>query len=129
MVGRPDPGRSPRPLRGATSRFSLRLPEDLHRRVAAQAHEQGVSINQFLVYAISSAVTEMEARAFFAERAGRYAGEDFGASLQIRSASPASPIHPRCRRCAARPVLARAVLGKVAARPALAGDELLLGSG
>ncbi len=82
------------------SRFSLRLPEDLHRRVAAQAHEQGVSINQFLVYAISSAVTEMEARAFFAERAGRYTDADF-----------------------------EAVLGEVAARPPLAGDERLSDSG
>jgi predicted HicB family RNase H-like nuclease len=35
------------------SRLTLRLPETLHRQLAAQAKREGVSLNQYVVYARS----------------------------------------------------------------------------
>jgi hypothetical protein len=51
------------------SQYPLRLPKDLHEEVKAIANEQGVSINQFLLYAISSKVGEVKAsREYFQKR-------------------------------------------------------------
>jgi hypothetical protein len=35
------------------SRLSLRIPESLHRQLAAEADEEGVSLNQYLVYLLA----------------------------------------------------------------------------
>ena len=35
------------------SRLTLRLPETLHRQLEAQARREGVSLNQYIVYALS----------------------------------------------------------------------------
>jgi uncharacterized protein (DUF1778 family) len=37
------------------ARLTLRLPESLHEALAAKAKEEGVSMNQYLVYALSRA--------------------------------------------------------------------------
>ncbi len=50
-------------------RIVLRLPEDLYQRVQQEASREGVSINQYLVYSITRAVTAREASAFFKDRA------------------------------------------------------------
>lgn len=50
------------------SQYALRLPEDLYQRAAAAAKDQGVSLNQFLLYAVADMVAEVEARRFFEER-------------------------------------------------------------
>ncbi len=34
-------------------RFTLRLPDTLHRQLASLAEEEGVSLNQFIVYALT----------------------------------------------------------------------------
>ena len=35
------------------SRLTLRLPETLHRQLKAQAKREGVSLNQYIVYALT----------------------------------------------------------------------------
>jgi len=44
------------------------LPEHLHSKAAALAEEQGVSLNQFFLYSISSMVANLEAQKFFTAR-------------------------------------------------------------
>ncbi len=39
------------------SRLTLRLPESLHHQLAEQAQQEGVSLNQYLVYTLARAVT------------------------------------------------------------------------
>ena len=47
--------RIPEPLAGKelTGKFLLRLPKDLHRKLAYEAREQGVSLNQWMLYIIA----------------------------------------------------------------------------
>lgn len=52
------------------SQYSLRLPEDLYNRATDLAKRQGISLNQFFLYAISSTVSGIEAREFFEKRIG-----------------------------------------------------------
>ena len=40
------------------SRPTLRLPETLHRQLEAQAKREGVSLNQYVVYALSRQLTQ-----------------------------------------------------------------------
>lgn len=40
------------------SRLTLRLPETLHRHLEAQAKREGVSLNQYIVYALSRHLTQ-----------------------------------------------------------------------
>jgi hypothetical protein len=40
------------------SRLTLRLPETLHRQLEAQAKCEGVSLNQFIVYALTRQLTQ-----------------------------------------------------------------------
>jgi uncharacterized protein (DUF1778 family) len=40
------------------SRLTLRLPETLHRQLEAQAKHEGVSLNQYVVYALSRQLTQ-----------------------------------------------------------------------
>ena len=39
------------------SRLTLRLPETLHHQLKAQAQREGVSLNQYIVYALTRQVT------------------------------------------------------------------------
>lgn len=38
------------------SRFTLRLPNSLHRQLKEQAHEEGISLNQYIVYSLTRQV-------------------------------------------------------------------------
>lgn len=38
------------------SRFTLRLPNTLHRELKQNAHQEGVSLNQYIVYALTRQV-------------------------------------------------------------------------
>jgi hypothetical protein len=40
------------------SRLTLRLPETLHRQLETQAKREGVSLNQYVVYALSRQLTQ-----------------------------------------------------------------------
>ena len=44
------------------SRFTLRLPNSLHRELKENAHQEGVSLNQYIVYALTRqvATTDVE---------------------------------------------------------------------
>lgn len=61
--------------------YALRLPEDLYERATQMAREQGVSLNQFLLYAVSHMVADIEARSFF-DKHGRPSREDAKATLK-----------------------------------------------
>jgi hypothetical protein len=50
------------------NRFVLRVPDELYEKIRAQAAQQGVSINQYLLYTITRTVSAQETRTFFAER-------------------------------------------------------------
>lgn len=43
---------------GPISRLTLRLPETLHRQLEGQAKREGVSLNQYVVYALSRQLTQ-----------------------------------------------------------------------
>ena len=38
------------------SRFTLRLPNSLHRELKENAHQEGISLNQYIVYALTRQV-------------------------------------------------------------------------
>lgn len=42
-----------------SGRFALRMPKSLHRRISLLAKEEGVSLNQMIVYLISSGITQV----------------------------------------------------------------------
>lgn len=53
------------------SQYALRLPEELHSDIKRLAEEQGVSMNHFLVYAITAKVSEMKtSQEYFRKRIG-----------------------------------------------------------
>lgn len=74
------------------ARVTLRLPDSLHEQLAAQAEAEGVSMNQYLVYALAQASTAAEIaaqRARFEELRSRVpddqAEEDLQALLRSRA--------------------------------------------
>lgn len=67
------------------SRLTLRLPETLHQTLNHQAKEEGVSLNQLIVYLLTrvTAVTDLEdQRRVFEELRHRYPPETAEAALQ-----------------------------------------------
>ena len=67
------------------ARLTLRLPDSLHDTLVSRAEREGVSVNQFLVYALTQ-VTALdrlaEQRARFEELRGRVPAEQAEAALQ-----------------------------------------------
>ena len=51
--------------------FALRLPESLHALLAQQAREEGVSLNQYMVYILSRAEGIREGKATVLEQKKR----------------------------------------------------------
>ena len=45
--------------------LTIRVPKDLKDRIEKMAHEQGVSMNQFAIYAFTREISELEASSFF----------------------------------------------------------------
>ncbi|NKB66735.1 MAG: toxin-antitoxin system HicB family antitoxin [Candidatus Latescibacteria bacterium] len=45
--------------------LTIRVPKDLKDRLEKMAHRQGVSMNQFAIYAFTREISELEAAAFF----------------------------------------------------------------
>jgi hypothetical protein len=53
------------------AQFPLRLPNELHADIQELAEDQGVSMNQFLLYVVASKVSEMkQSREFISRRRG-----------------------------------------------------------
>lgn len=44
-----------------SGKFSVRVPKDLHRKLSRKATEEGVSLNQLVVYILSSSIGKMKA--------------------------------------------------------------------
>lgn len=67
------------------ARLTLRLPDSLHDTLAARAEREGVSVNQFLVYALTQ-VTALDRladqRARFEDLRSRVAAPEAEAALQ-----------------------------------------------
>ena len=52
--------------------LTIRVPRDLKDRIEKTADQQGVSMNQFAIYAFTRGISELEAASFFQEQ---YAGK------------------------------------------------------
>lgn len=69
--------------------LSLRLPESLHRKLKEFAKEEGISINQFIVSAVSEKVSAFATVDYLEERAKRANKEKFQEALShIRDVEP-----------------------------------------
>jgi hypothetical protein len=67
------------------SRLTLRLPESLHRTLAQQAQNEGVSLNQLIVYLLTRVSTALdlgEQRRGFEELLHNFSPEDAESALQ-----------------------------------------------
>lgn len=67
------------------SRLTVRLPESLHRRLSTQAEREGISLNHYIVYSLTRAVTAADLegqRKTFEELTRRYPPEEAEAALQ-----------------------------------------------
>lgn len=89
------------------NRFVLRVPDELYEKIRAQAQQQGVSINQYLLYTLTRTVSAAETGAFFAARAAQANPEQALALLdrvadrapeRAEDAMPARPTRMPARR-------------------------------
>jgi len=62
------------------ARLSLRLPDTLHHRLNLQAHREGVSLNQFLLFLL----TERSGPAYTVVPSDKTAGEQQAALVRLR---------------------------------------------
>lgn len=69
-------------------RLQIRLPDSIHERVHKLAKQDEVSMNQFMVTAVSNEVVRQETHAFFQSRAAAF---DEGAFLQALAEVPDVP--------------------------------------
>ena len=74
----------------AVSNFALRISASLMKDVEALATQDAVSVNQFLVQAVTEKVAASKARSYLAERASRATPGDLGRILA--KAGTATPI-------------------------------------
>ena len=83
--------------------FSIRLPDSLHDQVKELADAEGISMNQFVMLAVSEKVTRLDADAQFAhlkalQSVGRELAEEEGLSLReagLRVLHSAGDVEPR----------------------------------
>lgn len=65
--------------------LSLRLPKTLHEQIRELAQEEGVSINQFVLLAVSEKVASIQTISYLEERAKRGSREQL---LEILAKAP-----------------------------------------
>ena len=71
------------------SRLTVRLPETLHNQLAAQAKREGVSLNQYVVYALTRQLTQSYTVQRLSEETVDQQQAQFSALLQaLGQASP-----------------------------------------
>ena len=58
-------------------RLQIRLPDTIHERVSKLSKQDKVSMNQFMVTAISNEIIRQETHAFFKERSSFFNEADF----------------------------------------------------
>ena len=61
--------------------LQVRMPENVHSRVKRLSRAEGISLNQFVVAAISNEIVREETRDFFRIAASRFAPEAFADAL------------------------------------------------
>src|SRR5437660_10667263 len=72
------------------SRITLQLPETLHRHLASQAQREGVSLQQYILYALTRQLAHSYTVHVVSEEAVAQQQEQFGALLEeLGQASPA----------------------------------------
>jgi len=90
------------------SRLTLRLPETLHRQLSEHAKQEGISLNQYIVYAltreatlaytvrpVSDSATQQAAFAALLERLGTASFNEIRAALEEReTVLPESELNP-----------------------------------
>lgn len=70
--------------------LQLRLPENVHSRVARLSREEKVSINQFIVTSVSNEIVREETRDFFRKAAFHFDSKAFADALAaVPDAPPA----------------------------------------
>lgn len=77
------------------AQLPLRLPKELHADIQQLAEEQGVSMNQFLLYVVASKVSEMkQSKEFFSKKIVGRSRQQSAAGLKkiLDKVSPTNPI-------------------------------------
>ena len=70
--------------------LQLRLPENVHSRVARLSRDEKVSINQFIVTSVSNEIVREETRDFFRQAASHFDPKAFADALAaVPDAPPA----------------------------------------
>ena len=75
-------------------RLQIRLPDSVHERVSKLAHQDKVSMNQFMVTAISNEIVRQETHAFFKPWVDTFDEDGF---LQALNEIPDTPPEKRDR--------------------------------
>ena len=70
------------------SRLTLRLPDSLHRQLKAAARKENVSLNQFIVYALTRQMSSYEIEETPAEEIRRQEENFFWLLEQLREGTP-----------------------------------------
>ena len=70
------------------SRLTLRLPDSLHRQLKAAAKKENVSLNQFIVYALTRQMSSYEIEETPAEEVRRQEENFFWLLEQLREGTP-----------------------------------------
>lgn len=68
--------------------YPLRLPRSLKQEVERRAHEDGVSINQFVATAVAEKLAAMNTAEFFAERRARADFKAFDRLMKRKGGEP-----------------------------------------
>ncbi len=70
------------------STLSIRLPDSLHRQLKAAAQQEGVSINQLVLTAVTREVTQLKMADLIAARGGPVSAQEI---LDLLDAAPDVP--------------------------------------
>jgi len=71
------------------NQVQIQLPQSIHEKVVTLARKEGMSLDQFLVNAISNEIIRQETHAFFRQKTASFNESDFMAALaEIPASSP-----------------------------------------
>jgi hypothetical protein len=70
-------------------KIQVRLPENIHEKVKELAHEDGISMNSFIVASVSNEVIRQETRDFFRNAAASFDNQAFADALSAIPDVPA----------------------------------------
>ena len=75
--------------------LTIRVPRDLKDQIEKAAHKQGVSMNQFAVYAFTREISQLETTSFFRDQYGDKTPEEiFQAFDEVMSKIPSRKRRP-----------------------------------